>query len=82
MGFLIPTARPNPTLLGRFGRLLHWTALGWAVLLLLASCFAASAFSTVSPGGPPKAALREVWIFSAVVIALIGRAARYLFAGE
>ena len=42
MGFLIPTARPNPSLLTRFGRLLHWTALGFAALTLLPVYFAAT----------------------------------------
>ena len=42
MGFLIPIARPNPSLLARFGRLLHWTALGFAALTLLPAYFAAT----------------------------------------
>jgi len=42
MGFLIPTARPNPSLLARLGRLLHWTALGLAALMLVPAYFAAT----------------------------------------
>ena len=82
MGFLIPTARANPRLLARFGRLLHWTALGLACLMLLLACFAVSAFSAVPLGKPYQGPPMEVWLFFAAVFALAGRAGRYLFAGE
>lgn len=35
MGFLIPTARPDPGLLGRFGRLVYWVMTGIAVLIVV-----------------------------------------------
>ncbi len=51
MGFLIPTAQPNPGLLARLGRLLHWTALGLAALMLIPAYFTAtqSASAPVQP---------------------------------
>ena len=69
-------------LLAHFGRLLHWTALGLACLLLLLACFAVSAFSAVPPGKPYQGLPMEMWLFFAAVFALAGRGARYLFAGE
>ena len=60
MGFLIPNVKPEPNLLARLGRLLHWIGLGWAALLLLASPFVASVFSPVPAGSVAHGALREV----------------------
>ena len=33
MSFLIPAARPNPSGIARFGRLLHWCALALAAMV-------------------------------------------------
>ena len=124
MGFLIPTARPNPGLLVRFGRLVHWTALGFAALMLLPAYFAATQAAPTSAHAPPQVAPvarlaapqsapmanapaadpwamfdgpaplnlpppvsqqglpYEFWLIAATAFALIGRAVRYLFAGE
>ena len=82
MGFLIPAARPNPGLLGRFGRLVHWTALGIVVLILLRAIFAVSVFTPIPPNAPWPGFPREGWLGLAALLASVGRAARYLFAGE
>lgn len=126
MGFLIPAAQPNPGFLTRFGRLVHWTALGSAALTLLVptyfaavqsadlrevpvaqlttgrpapkedcphdgwEAFCGSAYAAQdaaesmgpSPASPQKGLPYAIWPTLAVAIALIGRAARYLFAGE
>ncbi len=83
MGFLTPTARPSPNLLGRFGRLVHWIALGIAALIVLRAIFAVSAFAPMPPPGTPWLGFpREGWLVLAALFALVGRAARYLFAGE
>lgn len=55
MGFLIPVARPNPGLLTRLGRLLHWTALGFAALTLLLPAYFAATQSAPAPVQPAQA---------------------------
>lgn len=123
MGFLIPTARPDPGLLTRLGRLLHWTALGLAALVLVVPAIdaamqpmppafhaAPAAQSALRKNGPPdgwemfdgpEPAVQDAtgstlanlpspqqglpygfWLIAATAIGLVGRAARYLFAGE
>ena len=85
MGFLIPTVRHNPSLLGRLGRLAYWSALSLAALLLiLAVMIAAMPLPSprldglhVDQGLSPAA-----FVFWAAFVAVIGRGMRYLFAGE
>lgn len=58
MSFLIPTAQPNPSLLARLGRLLHWAALGFAALMLVPAYFAATQ-SAPAPVQPASARVSQ-----------------------
>ena len=83
--FLIPTPQPNPSGITQFGRLVHWLALGLAALLLIAAymTWAAPVVQPTLANPYPNWSLPPGAImFSATITALIGQAARYLFAGE
>ncbi len=58
MSFLIPIAQPNPNLLARLGRLLHWTALGFAGLMLVPAYFAVTQ-SAPAPVQPAPARVSQ-----------------------
>lgn len=85
MGFLIPTVQPNPNLLGRFGRLAYWSALGFAALLLILAVTTA-AMPLPSPRPEDLHVDQELspaaFVFWAAFVAIIGRGMHCLFAGE
>ena len=81
MSFLIPAARPNPSAAARLGRLAHWIALGFAALLL-AMAWSAWQQPAPAPGAIRQGLPADTFLILAVLVALIGRGVRYLFAGE
>ena len=81
----IPANQPNPSMVARLGRLLHWLALALSTLLVL---MALDAFRTPLPA-PRLDGLAvshglpwETYLIGSVLVALFGRAVRYLLAGE
>lgn len=95
MSFFWPaTLKAETTVLVRLGRVLHWASVATAVAATLLGVFARGQRATCYPQGqwnicPPPPTWFEDWgapvLFAlavALVVALVGRALRYILAGE